>query len=71
MQVETLFKYIEPAILMQLGFQALKFLLVIVVAFSVLRVAKTVIQTVGTRLQAHTKSIGEQRRIDTLMRVFS
>ncbi len=67
-QLETLFKYIEPAKLLDLGLQAAKFFLVIVVALIVLRLVKAAIDRVGTRIQARSKTLDDQR-IETLMRV--
>ncbi|MFP5483076.1 MAG: mechanosensitive ion channel family protein, partial [Gammaproteobacteria bacterium] len=68
-QLETLFKYIEPAKLLDLGLQAAKFFLVIVVALIVLRLVKAAIDRVGTRMQARSKTLDDQKRIETLMRV--
>ncbi len=68
-QLETLFKYIEPAKLLDLGLQAAKFFLVIVVALIVLRLVKAAIDRVGTRMQARSKTLDDQKRIETLRRV--
>ncbi|HEX4879343.1 MAG TPA: mechanosensitive ion channel family protein [Limnobacter sp.] len=68
-QFETLFKYIEPAKLLDLGLQATKFVLVIVAALVILRIVKTTIDRVGMGMQARSKSLDDQKRIDTLMRV--
>lgn len=68
-QLEGLFKYIEPAVLLHLGLQATKFILVICVALFVLRIAKTAIDRVGNRIRARSKTIEEQKRVETLSRV--
>lgn len=46
-QLETLFKYIEPSKLLELGLQATKFFVVIIAALIVLRLVKTAIDRVG------------------------
>ncbi|HEX4844522.1 MAG TPA: mechanosensitive ion channel family protein [Limnobacter sp.] len=68
-QLDTLFKYIEPAKLLDLGLQATKFVLVIVAALVILRIVKAAIDRIGNQMQARSKSIDDQKRIDTLMRV--
>ena len=68
-QFETLFKYIEPAKLLELGLQAMKFILVIVVALFILRLVKAAIQRVGARMQARSKTLDDQKRVETLTRV--
>ncbi|HEX4917388.1 MAG TPA: mechanosensitive ion channel family protein [Limnobacter sp.] len=68
-QLNTLFKYIEPGKLLDLGLQATKFVLVIVAALVILRVVKAAIDRIGNQMQARSKSIDDQKRIDTLMRV--
>lgn len=68
-QLETLFKYIEPAKLLELGLQAAKFLLVIVVALVVLRLVKTAIDRVGKRMQSRSVTLDDQKRVETLTRV--
>lgn len=69
-QLETLFKYIEPAKLLEWGFQAFQFFLVIVIALIILKVVKASIRKVGNGMQNRTNDAGEKKRIDTLMRVF-
>ncbi|HEX4856905.1 MAG TPA: mechanosensitive ion channel domain-containing protein, partial [Limnobacter sp.] len=64
-----LFKYIEPSVLLDLGLQATKFILVILAALVVLRVVKAAIDRIGQRMQHHTKTLDDQKRIETLMRV--
>lgn len=68
-QLETLFKYIEPAKLLDLGLQATKFVVVIVVALIVLRLVKTAIERVGKRMQQRGSTIDDQKRVETLTRV--
>ncbi|MDX1667811.1 MAG: mechanosensitive ion channel, partial [Limnobacter sp.] len=68
--LETLFKYIEPAKLLEWGFQAIQFFLVILIALIILKVIKASIHRVGAKMQSRTADVGEQKRIDTLMRVF-
>lgn len=69
-QLETLFKYIEPAKLIEWSFQALQFVMVIVIAFVVLKGVKGSIHKIGDRVKSRTIDLGEQKRVDTLMRVF-
>ena len=68
-QLETLFKYIEPAKLLDLGLQATKFVLVIVVALFVLRLVKAAIERVGKRMQQRGSTLDDQKRVETLTRV--
>lgn len=68
-QLETLFKYIEPAKLLDLGLQAAKFILVIIVALVVLRLVKTAIDRVGKRMQSRSSTLDDQKRVETLTRV--
>lgn len=68
-QLETLFKYIEPTKLLDLGLQAAKFILVIIVALVVLRLVKTAIDRVGMRMQSRSKTLDDQKRVETLTRV--
>lgn len=68
-EFNTLFKYIEPAVLLDLALQASKFILVILAALVILRVVKTAIDRVGHRMQHHSKTVDDQKRIETLMRV--
>lgn len=68
-QLETLFKYIEPAKLLELGLQATKFILVIVFALIVLRLVKTAIERVGKRMQSRGVTLDDQKRVETLTRV--
>jgi small-conductance mechanosensitive channel len=68
-QFDTLFKYIEPARLLELGLQSMKFILVIVVALVVLRLVKTAIGRVGSRMRTRSKTLDDQKRIETLTRV--
>lgn len=68
-QFETLFKYIEPAKLLDLGLQATKFLMVIVVALVLLRLVKTAIERVGKRMQQRSSTLDDQKRVETLTRV--
>lgn len=68
-QLETLFKYIEPAKLLELGLQATKFILVIVFALIVLRLVKTAIERVGKRMQGRSATLDDQKRVETLTRV--
>lgn len=69
-KLETLFKYIEPAKLIEWGFMAVQFVAVIVIAAILLKVVKKSIHRIGDRMQNRTQDIGEKKRIDTLMRVF-
>lgn len=69
-QLETLFKYIEPAKLIEWGFQALQFVLVIIIALLILKGVKGSIHKVAARVKSRTSDVGEQKRVDTLMRVF-
>jgi len=68
-QFETLFKYIEPAKLLDLGLQATKFVLVIIVALVVLRLVKAAIERVGKRMQQRGSTLDDQKRVETLTRV--
>ncbi|WP_341236916.1 mechanosensitive ion channel family protein [uncultured Limnobacter sp.] len=68
-QLETLFKYIEPAKLLDLGLQATKFILVIIVALIVLRLVKAAIDRVGKRMQNRSSTLDDQKRVETLTRV--
>lgn len=69
-KLETLFKYIEPAKLIEWGFMAVQFVAVIVIAVVLLKVVKKSIHRIGDRMQNRTADTGEKKRIDTLMRVF-
>lgn len=69
-QLETLFKYIEPAQLLEWGFQAIQFFLVIIIALLILKGVKASIHRIGKGMQDRTDDAGEKKRIDTLMRVF-
>ena len=68
-QLETLFKYIEPAKLLDLGLQATKFVVVIIVALVVLRLVKAAIERVGKRMQSRSSTLDDQKRVETLTRV--
>lgn len=68
-QFETLFKYIEPAKLLDLGLQATKFVLVIVFALILLRLVKTAIERIGKRMQSRSSTLDDQKRVETLTRV--
>jgi moderate conductance mechanosensitive channel len=68
-QLETLFKYIEPSKLLELGLQATKFFVVIIAALIVLRLVKTAIDRVGGRMQGRGKTLDDQKRVETLTRV--
>lgn len=68
-QFDNLFQYIEPSKLLELGLQAMKFILVIVVALVLLRVLKTAIERVGGRMKSRSKTLDDQKRIETLTRV--
>lgn len=69
--LETLFKYIEPAKLLEWGFQAVQFFLVIIIALLILKGVKRGIQRIGSKMQSRTDDAGEKKRVDTLVRVFS
>ncbi|WP_370262848.1 mechanosensitive ion channel family protein [Limnobacter sp.] len=68
-QLETLFKYIEPSKLLELGLQATKFVVVIIAALVVLRIVKAAIDRVGGRMQSRGKTLDDQKRVETLTRV--
>lgn len=67
---DTLFKYIAPAKLIEWGFLAIQFVGVIVIAFVVLKLMKGGIHQVGLRMHNRAHSLGEQKRVTTLIRVF-
>lgn len=68
-QLETLFKYIEPSKLLELGLQATKFIVVIIAALIILRLVKAAINRVGQRMQSRGSTLDDQKRVETLTRV--
>ena len=68
-QLETLFKYIEPSKLLELGLQAAKFVVVIIAALIILRLVKAAINRVGQRMQSRSSTLDDQKRVETLTRV--
>lgn len=69
-QLNELLKYVEPSKLIEWAMLGFKFILVICVAFIVLRIVKTSINRIGESFKKRSHDIGGQKRIETLIRVF-
>lgn len=68
-QLDLLFEYIEPTVLLNLALQTGKFILVVVVAMIILRVVKGAIDRGGVRMKNRAVTLDDQKRVETLVRV--